>query len=579
MLLLGSAGCARLGAPAAATTVPAADAEFERLADDFIDRYLAARPEQGTQLGFHQYDGHSTDYSRAALGAERVRLKKFERVLAHFPREALSPRQSYDFRILAAAVSRELFTFDSMKSFTENPMTYARALDVDIYIKRNFAPLDDRVRSIIALEEQAPRIFAAARENLSPTLAKPYVELAIEVAQGSADFLGKDLVEALRDLKNDALKKQFTAANDQAIQEIRHYIDWLKTERLPRAHKHYAIGRRRYEHMLRDGELIHYTPEKILEIGLQQLRREQQIFAAAAAKIDPARKPLDVFRDIQQDHPTAEGLIPDTKKNLEAIRRFIVERHIATFPTDVRVLVEETPPYARATSFASMDTPGPFETKATEAYYYVTPVEKEWPEKQKIEWLTAFNYYTTDVVSIHEAYPGHYLQNIAMNASGANKLEKIFGSYAFSEGWAHYCEQMMIDEGFPGDGDPVRAAKYRLAQSDEALLRLCRLCVSIKTHCHGMSVDEATKFFIDNCYYEAKPARSEAMRGTFDPGYLFYTLGKLEWLKLRRDYQAQEGANYSLQKFHDEILSHGSPPIRLLRELLLKDASKWDEIF
>ena len=254
-------------------------------------------------------------------------------------------------------------------------------------------------------------------------------------------------------------------------------------------------------------------------------------------------------------------------------------------PSEVRVQVKETPQFLRATSFASMDTPGPFEKKATEAYYYVTPVEPDWSPQQKEEWLTAFNYYTTDIVSIHEAYPGHYVQFLCLNASPADKLEKVFTSYAFTEGWAHYAEQMMVDEGFGASGSPkptqeqlVRAAKYRLAQTDEALLRVCRLCASIKLHCQGMTVDEATKFFVDNCYYEEKPARQEAIRGTFDPEYLYYTLGKLEILKLREDYRKQTGKNFSLEKFHDEMLRHGAPPIRLLREVMLKDKKSWDKV-
>jgi uncharacterized protein (DUF885 family) len=232
-----------------------------------------------------------------------------------------------------------------------------------------------------------------------------------------------------------------------------------------------------------------------------------------------------------------------------------------------------------------MDTPGPFETKATEAYYYVTPVEAAWPAQQKEEWLTAFNFYTTDIVSVHEAYPGHYVQFLCLKASPATKVEKLFNSYAFTEGWAHYAEQMMVDEGFgassskaPNRDEAVKAAKYRLAQTDEALLRVCRLCVSIKMHCQGMTVDEATKFFKDNCYYEEKPARQEAVRGTFDPEYLYYTLGKLEILKLREDYRKQEGGKFSLQRFHDEMLRHGAPPIRLLREVMLKDPAQWGKV-
>jgi uncharacterized protein (DUF885 family) len=192
--------------------------------------------------------------------------------------------------------------------------------------------------------------------------------------------------------------------------------------------------------------------------------------------------------------------------------------------------------------------------------------------------LASFNFYTTDVVSIHEAYPGHYTQFLHLNASDASKVQKIFGSYAFTEGWAHYTEKMMLDAGYGNSGDPVKAAKFRLAQSGDALLRICRLCVSIKTHCYGMNVDEATNFFMKNWYQGDKPSRQEALRGTYDPGYLFYTLGKLQILKLREDYKKQEGNNYSLQKFNDAMLDNGMMPIQMMREVLLKDKKTWNEI-
>ncbi len=319
---------------------------------------------------------------------------------------------------------------------------------------------------------------------------------------------------------------------------------------------------------------------------MRELDREQAAFTAAARLLDADKPAPEVFKAIQRDHPTEQSHIPDTRKNLEAIRKFCVERQIISFPSEVRARVEETPAFLRATSFASMDTPGPFETKATEAYYYVTPVEKDWPAQQKEEWLTAFNYYTTDVVSIHEAYPGHYAQFLHLNASQASRVAKMFTSYAFVEGWAHYTEQLLLDEGFgagldaaPGPEKLLRAAKYRLAQSDEALLRLCRLVCAIRMHCEGMSVDEATKYFQEHCHYEEKPARAEATRGTYDPGYCLYALGKLQILKLRADWQLQEGAKFSLRRFHDSMLSHGAPPLRLLRELMLKDPAIWAETF
>jgi len=560
-----------------------ADAEYASVAEEFIKGYLTARPLEATALGFHEYDGKISDYTRLSIDAELSRLKRFDDRLKKFDLSKLSARNSIDLRILQAAIAGQLFEIQELGVFDRNPMTYAQAIDLNIYVARKFAPLEDRVRSIIAIEAQAPNIMIAGKTNLADILPKPYVELAIQIARGTANFLRRDLVQALAELKDEKLIAAFNSSNHKAIAALSDYASWLEREKLPKATPNFAIGEEKYHRLLAETELVDLPPGKILELGMQKLKEEQEAFAEAAKRIDPSKPAIEVFKQIQNEHPAADKLIPDVSKNLDQIRKYVIEHKLVKIPSDVRAQVKETPQYRRETTFASMDTPGPFEKKATEAYYYVTPVEKDWSEQQKNEWLTSFNYYTTDVMTIHEAYPGHYVQFLHLNESPASKVEKIFGSYAYIEGWAHYCEKMMLDEGFgtgkkPSEDDVKRAAKYRMAQADEALLRLCRLCVSIKMHTQKMSVDEATKFFQDNCYYQAKPARSEAMRGTFDPGYLNYTLGKLQILKLRDDYKAQEGENFSLEKFHDEILDHGMPQVRLLREILLKDHSKWNEV-
>ena len=563
-----------------------ADAEYEAVAEEYIKGYFAAHPLEGTALGWHEYDGKISDYSRLALDAELSRLRRFDDRLSKFDPSKLSPRQSIDLRILQAALKKDLFEMQDMSVFERNPMIYARAADVNVYIKRNFAPLEDRVRSLVAIECQIPNILIAARTNLNDILPKPYVELAIQIAKASSDFLKKDLIAAVATIKDDQLRASFQETNRKAAGALVDYAAWLEREKLPKASLDFALGEEKFRRLFAQTELVDLPPQRILEIGMEQLKADQEAFAEAAKKIDPNKSSVEVFRQIQSEHPAPENLIPDVAKDLDKIRKYVTSHHLVSIPSDVRAKVKETPQYLRATSFASMDTPGPFEKRATEAYYYVTPVENDWPQKQKEEWLTAFNYYTSDIVSIHEAYPGHYVQFLRLNASPASKVEKIFGSDAFIEGWAHYCEKMMIDEGYgnpaasatPSEEDVKRAAKYRMAQADEALLRLCRLCVSIKMHTQNMSIEDATKFFQQNCYYEEEPARQEAMRGTFDPGYLNYTLGKLEILKLRDDYKAQEGNEFSLQKFHNELLDHGMPPIRLLREIMLKDQNKWDEV-
>jgi uncharacterized protein (DUF885 family) len=544
------------------------DSAFFKLSEEFLDGYLAWRPQTGTYLGLHQYDGKLKDYSKISIETELARLKEYENKLASFPKDSLSTRMNYDYRILLSAVRQEIFSIEELGMYVKNPMNYAGSLDLNIYIQRNFAPLEDRMRSIIAIEKESPSIFAAARENLSDSLAKPYIETAILIARGAASFLKNELAQALKQVKDDSLQSSFSQSNQLAISELENFATYLEKQKLPKAHNSYAIGRDKYQKMLLYNEMLTITPEEILAMGMEELKKEQALFAEVAKKIDPTKKAIDVFEGLKKDHPTAENLIPEAKKNLEAIRQFLIDNKIITIPSEVRVNLQETPPFARSTGTASMDTPGPFEKKATEAFYYITPVEQNWTARQKEEWLTQFNYYVTDIISIHEAYPGHYVNFLHLNASGATKIERIFVSYAFVEGWAHYTEKMMIEEGF-GATDSVTAAKYHLAQLDESLLRLCRLVVSAKTHCEGMSLADATKFIQDNAYYAYKPAYQEALRGTFDPGYLSYTLGKLQILKLREDYKKQEGANFSLQKFHDTLLGSGAPPVELIRELMI----------
>jgi uncharacterized protein (DUF885 family) len=561
------------------------DAELDQVAEEFIRGYLAARPLYATALGFHENDGRINEYTRLAIDAELWRLKRFDERLKKFNVATLGPRAAIDLRLLQTVIKKELFFTQDLAIYDRNPMTYASAIDVNVYAKRKYAPIDDRVRSIIAVENQAPNVIIAAKTNLANVLPKPYVELAIEIARGSSDFLKKELVDELAELKDESLRAVFMQSNRRASAALADYAAWLEKERLPKATSKFAIGEEKYRRFLAQTELVDLPPARILELGLSALKREQEIFAEAAKKIEADKPASEVFKQIQNEHPTSEQLLPEITKKLDSVRKYVVDHKLVTIPSEVRPRVKETPPYRRATSFASMDTPGPFEKRATEAYFYVTPPEETWPEQQKNEWLTSFNPYSADIISIHETYPGHYVQFLHLNASKATKAEKIFGATSFIEGWAHYCEKMMIDAGFgsvfgpnPTDEEIKQAAKYRMAQAQQAMLRLGRLCVSIKMHTQGMSVEDATKFFQENCFYEEKPARAEAMRGTFDIGYLNYTLGKLQILKLRQDYEVQEGENYSLKKFNDELLSHGMLPLRLLRQIMLKDQTKWDEV-
>jgi len=568
-------GCRNNGKP---DSTVAGDEKFLRISENFIKGYLDWRPELSVYLGFHEYDGKTSDLNMKSISDELVRLKSYSQMLKEFDTASLSRKVLYDLSILQHGIESEIFYIEDMASYTMNPITYAYYLDFSTYIKRNFAPLEERLKDIVAVEKCIPGILTAARANLADSLPEPYIEIAVQMLKGSISFLQNELVKGLKEVNNDSLMKEFKKANDIVISEVIAFAGFLEKEKLPKANNRYELGREKYQKMLLAYEGINMTSEEILEIGLSELRKEQEVFNASAEIISPGKKPMEVLQEMQKEHPTAENLIPDIRKNIEAIHQFLIDRKIVTIPSDTRVQVEETPEYSRSLGFAMMDPPGAFEKIATEAYYYITPPDPEWSAREKEEWLSTFDYYTSDLISIHEAYPGHFIQLTYLNKSAATKIEKIFGSYAFIEGWAHYTEKMMIDEGYGNTGDPVKAAKYRLAQSGEALVRLCRLCVSIKMHCEGMSIDDATKFFMDNWYHGEKPSREEARRGTYDPGYLYYTLGKLMVLKLRQDYQKQEGDNFNLQKFHDLLLENGMPQILILRKEILKDKNIWNEI-
>src|ERR1041385_8843769 len=346
------------------------DAEYDAVAEEYVKTYLAAHPLQGTALGLHEYDGKISDYSRLALDAELSRLRRFEDRLAQFDPAKLSPRQSIDLRILQAAVKRELFEMQDMSAFERNPMVYARAGDVNVYVKRNFAPLEDRVRSLVAIESQIPNIPIAARTNLDDKLPKPFVELAIQIARGSADFLKKDLIAAVSGLKDDQLRVAFQAANCKAANALSDYATWLEREKLPKATLDFALGEEKFARFLTQTELVDLSPQKVLGIGMAQLKAEQEAFAEIGRKIDPNKPAIEVFKQIQSEHPASDKLIPDIAKDLDKLRKYVVSRRLVGIPSEIRAKVKETPQYLRATSFASMDTPGPFEKRATEAYYY-----------------------------------------------------------------------------------------------------------------------------------------------------------------------------------------------------------------
>lgn len=544
------------------------DQKFEKVSSEFIENYLTLHPTVAVAQGYHQFDGKLPDFSKEGIDKEATHLNEFLAKFESLDTTKLSQNNLIDYYLLVSQVKNSLHKYNVLH-IAERPLTYLGIIDLTPYVKRNYASIDQRAKAVIHFEKQLPNFLVTAKQNMTSINYKEEVELSIDAFRSTAEYVEKDIPKAFEKVYQKNLKDSLAYSTKMASRALRGFADYLQKHTLPRAHGKYAIGRRNYIKMLQYNELLDTTPEEILKIGLKKLKEEQQEFAEAAKVIDSTKTPQEVFKMIQKEHPKADSLVSFTKNKCEEIRQFLIDHRIITIPSEVRAKVVKTPAFMVGAT-AAMDTPGPFEkAEASEAYYYVTPPSDKWTSAQKEEWLTLFNKYSTEVISIHEAYPGHYVQFLHLNASSVSRARKLFGSYAFVEGWAHYTEQMMLEEGYGKSDDPKVMAKYKMAQLSESLLRLCRLVVSIKEHTAGWSVKEGTTFFMTNCYYEEKPAYEEALRGTFDPGYLSYSLGKLQLLTLREDVKKRQGKYFSLRKFHDQATDNGMLPIQLLRKIML----------
>lgn len=557
-------GGAVLLAACTATLTPLGDG-FAPLMDAYFAAKFAWEPTSGTVAGFHQYDAKTESLSRAATEARISELMRFEGRLIALDTPSLSFDDAIDAEMLLGQVRSELLTLDTLRTWEKNPMIYAGlpGVSADSLMKRSFAPARDRLRSLVERLKAIPAVFDAARENLQNP-PREFTDLAIRMARGSSEFFRTSVPAWAKEAAGGdaALLTAFEAANGPVVAGSRDFVLWLEKDLLPRSNGAYAIGESNYLRKLKYEELVEMPLEALLAKGEARLQKDYDAFLATARTIDPKRSAAEVMASLSANHPAAAELLPAVRRSVEDARRFAVEKGIVSIPSEVRPRIEETPPYARNGSFASMDTPGAYERVATEAFYYVTPVEREWDAAHQEEHLRGFHASELPILNVHEVWPGHYLQFL-FAPRFPTKTRKLVFCGTNVEGWAHYAEQMMVDEGF-GGGDP----RIRLAQLSEALLRDCRYVVGIKLHTQGMTVEEGARVFIEKGFQEKANAYEEARRGTYDPTYLVYTLGKLMIQDLRAEYRAKRGG--SLKDFQDAFVSQGGLPIPLVRKVLFR---------
>jgi len=540
------------------------DAAFTALAGECLEDIFRRQPTQATDLGIHKYDDQLENYSRQGVMDAIAAARGFrDRVNAIDP-SGLSLDKQLDREQLLHAIDSRILMLAVVRPWAKDADTYSSGLTNTAYvmIKRRFAPPEERLRKLIAREKAMPAALLEARKNIENP-PQIYTQIAIEQIDGNRSFFESAVPGGFKDVKDQALLDEFKKTNDAVIAALVDYKKWLQDDLLKRSKGEFAFGQDTFRRKLSADEMIDVPLDELLTIAERDLRRNQAAFAEVAHNIDAKKTPEQVLAAIAADHPAAPKLLEYTQKELDAIGRFMTEHQIVTIPSAAPARVQETPPFLRATTSASMDIPGPFEKVATEAYYNMTLPDPKLSAKETEEFMGQWYYAAISNVSVHEVWPGHYLQFLYAR-NFPSDIRKVFGAATNSEGWAHYCEQMVVDEGFHRD-DP----RYRLAQIQDALLRNARFIVGIRMHTRGMTVQQAEQFFIKEAYQPPPVARSEAKRGTSDATYGYYTMGKLMILKLRDDYKAKKGAQYSLQDFHDSFIKLGPLPLPLMRKAML----------
>ena len=542
---------------------------WEKLGDEFLaEVYYHFHPTAATADGLHGYDAQLEDYSKAGVDEEVAALKAMRAKVEAFPEPGLDAEAQIDRRLVLGYLNNRLLSLEAIRGWEKDPDDYQSGITYSVFVimARNYAPQEWRLNAVISRESQMPAALQAARANLKNP-PRIYTEIALQQTAGLISFFEHDVPLAFDKVKDEKLLAEFKTTNAAVIAALTGYQKWMKEDLLLRSTGDFRIGAENYQKKLLYQEGVDIPLDRLLEIGMADLRANQAWFKKTTAAIDPKGDPQEILQQMQHDHPAPEKLLQAYGDLLDGLRDFILKNKIMSVPSQQKPSMEETPPFARATTFASMDTPGAFETKATEAFFNVTLPEASW-SKEEVEGHMAGNSRGVMLaVAIHEVWPGHFMQYV-WTPLFPTKLRKVLGANTSTEGWAHYTEQMMLDQHVAND-DP----KMRLGQLQDALLRNARYIVGIKMHTGQMTYDQAVDFFVKEGYQTRSIAERETKRGTGDPTYLVYTLGKLEIMKLREDYKKKMGDKFTLQDFHDNFMKHGLIPIREVRKLMLGEDS------
>ncbi|MBA3351045.1 MAG: DUF885 domain-containing protein [Blastocatellia bacterium] len=546
-----------------ANSNPASNAKWDAYVEQFLNDYFTANPNFAVYQGRHEFDGRLPDWSADGLSKEITRLRSEREKAFAFKDDQLDERQRFERDYLISQIDKDVFWRETADQPHKNPYYYADPLDPDVYVSREYAPLDIRIKAFTAYAKNVPAALEQAKGNLKAPLAMNLIKIGRQTIGGLADFYDKDVVKVFEPVKDEQLQKDFTDSRTAAAKAVRDFDAWLGTQENA-ANNEFALGAEKFKSMLKQTEGVDIDLAELEKIANADLERNLAAVKTECEKYAPGLSPVECNKKANLRKAPGKDLVEAATTQLADLRKFVQEKDIVTVHGTEECKVAIAPPY-KAWNFAYINIPGPYE-KGLPSIYYVSPPDPSWPKEKQDEYLPGEG--SLLFTSVHEGYPGHFLNFLHSNRA-KSKFGQVFVGYAFAEGWAHYTEEMMYEAGL-GAGD----AELHLGQLQEALLRNVRFLSAIGLHTKGMTVAQAKQMFIEKGLQDEGSADQQSARGTFDPAYLNYTMGKLMIKKLREDWTASRGGRQAWKQFHDAFLSYGGPPIPMVRKAMLAKDDK-----
>lgn len=540
--------------------VTAVAGSWDRFVQSFIAGYFESHPTFAAGAGRHEYDGRLPDWSREGIEGEIARLRE-ERVRAEaFDAGMLDESRAFEREALLSVIDFELFWLAGAETPWRNPLYYAGPLDPNLYLSREYAPLEERLRAYIDYARAVPRAADQIRANLVTPMPRTFAELGKLSFGGLPGYYERDVPAVFAAVDDPALQAELREANADAARAMRELGEWFESQLPPEGADagEFRLGPDLFRRMLWETERVDVYLGELEEAGRRELERNLAALREACTAYAPGLSVAECLEKVQAEKPP-EGPVEAARRQLAGLRRFVEEKGLASIPGSEEALIRESPPYQRWNS-AYIDIPGPYD-RHLPSIYYITPPDPSWTPEEQAAYLPG----EADLlfITIHEVWPGHFLQFLHSNRA-ESEIGRLFVTYGYAEGWAHYSEELMWEAGF-GEGDP----RLWIGQIQNALLRNVRYLVALGLHTGRMTLEEAEHLFREKAFQDPASARQQAARGTFDPGYLNYTLGKLMVRKLREDWTAPRGGRVAWREFHDRFLSFGGPPIPLVRRAMV----------